>query len=95
VMIEGGGELLGSAFDARVVDRIHFYVAPMLCGGPAVIGGRGAGSTPESVSLKNVSYQRVGPDLRITGDVLPATQVSASRSAQRLHTTPASVSASV
>ena len=94
VMIEGGGELLGAAFDARVVDRIHFYVAPMLCGGPAVIGGRGAGSTPESVSLKNVSYQRVGPDLRITGDVLPATQVSTSRSAQRLHATPASVSAS-
>ena len=90
VMIEGGGELLGSAFDARVVDRIHFYVAPLLCGGPAVIGGRGAASTPESVALKNVSYRRIGPDLRITGDVLPRPL----NSPPRFQTTPAAVSAS-
>ena len=95
VMIEGGGELLGAAFDARVVDRIHFYVAPMLCGGPAVIGGRGAGSTAESVALKNVSYRRIGPDLRITGDVVPPMEVSSSQSAPRFQTTPAAASASV
>jgi diaminohydroxyphosphoribosylaminopyrimidine deaminase/5-amino-6-(5-phosphoribosylamino)uracil reductase len=72
VMIEGGGELLGAAFDARLVDRVHFYVAPLLCGGPTVIGGRGAGSTPESIALANVAYNRIGPDLRITGDVVYA-----------------------
>jgi hypothetical protein len=69
-MIEGGGELLGTAFDARLVDRVHFYVAPLLCGGPTVIGGRGAGSTAESITLDNVAYNRIGPDLRITGDVV-------------------------
>jgi diaminohydroxyphosphoribosylaminopyrimidine deaminase/5-amino-6-(5-phosphoribosylamino)uracil reductase len=91
VMIEGGGELLGSAFDARLVDRIHFYVAPLLCGGPAVIGGRGAPSTMESVALKNVSYRRIGPDLRITGDVLPRPL----NSPDRRQTMPAVASASV
>jgi diaminohydroxyphosphoribosylaminopyrimidine deaminase/5-amino-6-(5-phosphoribosylamino)uracil reductase len=94
VMIEGGGELLGAAFDARVVDRIHFYVAPMLCGGPSVIGGRGVGATAESVSLKNVAYRRIGPDLRITGDVLPPGAATPSGAATRLQTVPVPASAS-
>ncbi len=69
VMIEGGGALLGAAFDARLVDRVHFYLAPLLCGGPVVIGGRGAGSTREAVRLENISRRRIGRDLLIIGDV--------------------------
>jgi diaminohydroxyphosphoribosylaminopyrimidine deaminase / 5-amino-6-(5-phosphoribosylamino)uracil reductase len=68
VMIEGGGEVLGAAFDARLVDRVHFYLAPLLCGGPDVIGGRGAGSSDASIRLRNVLYRRIGPDLRLTAD---------------------------
>ena len=68
VMIEGGGELLGAAFDARLVDRVHFYLAPLLCGGPNVIGGRGAGSTARSIRLKNVFYRRIGSDMLLTAD---------------------------
>lgn len=68
VMIEGGGELLGEAFDARLIDKVHFYLAPLLCGGRAVIGGCGAGSTAESVRLTNTLYRRIGPDLRLTAD---------------------------
>jgi diaminohydroxyphosphoribosylaminopyrimidine deaminase / 5-amino-6-(5-phosphoribosylamino)uracil reductase len=96
VLIEGGGELLGSAFDARLVDRVHFYVAPLLCGGPTVIGGRGVGSTAESVSLANVSYSRIGPDLRITGDVAPAPEDRGkpSRSPVSGYRVPAAASAS-
>lgn len=70
VMIEGGGALLGSAFDARLVDRVHFYLAPMLCGGPDVIGGLGAGSSGDSPKLANVTFRRIGPDIRLTADVL-------------------------
>ena len=70
VMIEGGGELLGSAFDARLVDRVHFYLAPLLCGGPDAIGGKGAGGTRESPKLANVSFRKIGPDIRITADVV-------------------------
>lgn len=69
VLIEGGGEVLGAAFDARVVDRVRFYMAPLLCGGPNVIGGRGVASSAESLKLKNVSYRRCGGDLVVAGDV--------------------------
>jgi len=69
VMIEGGGMLLGSAFDARLVDRVHFYLAPLLCGGPHAIGGSGAGSTRESPLLENISFRKIGPDIRLSADV--------------------------
>jgi len=70
VLLEGGGQVLGEAFDRRLVQRVQFYVAPLLCGGPAVvIGGRGAGSTAESVVIRNPRYEKIGCDLRLTGDV--------------------------
>ncbi len=69
VLIEGGGEVLGAAFDARLVDRVRFYLAPLVCGGPNVIGGRGVATSAESLRLKNVSYRRCGADLLVAGDV--------------------------
>ena len=69
VLIEGGGTVLGEAFDRRLVDRVHFYLAPILCGGPDVIGGRGAASTTASLVLKNPRYTKIGGDLRMTAEV--------------------------
>lgn len=70
VLIEGGGHTLGEAFDQRLVDRVVFYVAPVLIGGgvPA-IGGRGLGSIGEGIQLQDVTYQQIGPDLKIQGRV--------------------------
>ncbi len=72
VLIEGGGALLGAAFDARLVQRVRFYLAPMICGGPDVIGGLGAASSAASARLANVRYERCGPDIIVSGDVAPA-----------------------
>jgi diaminohydroxyphosphoribosylaminopyrimidine deaminase/5-amino-6-(5-phosphoribosylamino)uracil reductase len=70
VLIEGGTRVLGEAFDARLVDRVEFYVAPLLCGGPAVVvGGKGAGSTAESLALQNPRYTKIGSDLRLEASV--------------------------
>ena len=68
VLIEGGGTALGEAFDRRLVDRVHLYLAPFLCGGPNAIGGRGAASTAESLALKNPRYTRIGDDILMTAD---------------------------
>jgi len=67
VLIEGGGEILGEAFDRQLVDEVHFYLAPLLCGGPHVIGGRGAGSTQESLQLHHVRYERIDDDVHLSG----------------------------
>jgi diaminohydroxyphosphoribosylaminopyrimidine deaminase / 5-amino-6-(5-phosphoribosylamino)uracil reductase len=71
VLIEGGMRVLGDAFDRRLVQRVHFYTAPLLCGGPVpAVGGRGAGSTLESVRIANPHYTRIGDDLRMTGEAV-------------------------
>ena len=70
VLIEGGGRVLGDAFDRRLVDRVHFYLAPLLCGGPVpAIGGRGVGSTKEAPHLRNPRYEKIGSALRLTAEV--------------------------
>lgn len=73
VLIEGGGRVLGEAFDRRLVDRIVFYIAPKLIGGPVpAIAGRGADSNEDAFRIENTTYQLIGGDIRITGDVRPA-----------------------
>ena len=70
VLIEGGMRVLGEAFDRRLVDRVKFYLAPVLCGGPVVvIGGKGAASTAASLPLKNLRYRRLGDNLVLEADV--------------------------
>ncbi len=70
VLLEGGGRVLGEAFDRRLVDRVQFYVAPLLCGGPVpAVGGRGVGATVEAPLLRNPRYDRIGSDLRLTAEV--------------------------
>jgi diaminohydroxyphosphoribosylaminopyrimidine deaminase/5-amino-6-(5-phosphoribosylamino)uracil reductase len=69
VLIEGGAELLGQAFDRQLVDRVHFYVAPLLVGGPKLgVGGRGASSL-KAPRIANPKYRRIGGDILLTGDV--------------------------
>jgi len=67
VLIEGGADVLGQAFDARLVDEVQFYLAPLLCGGPHVIGGLGAGATVESTGLRDARYTQIGDDLHVSG----------------------------
>jgi diaminohydroxyphosphoribosylaminopyrimidine deaminase/5-amino-6-(5-phosphoribosylamino)uracil reductase len=68
VLIEGGGEVLGQAFDAQLVDRVQFYLAPMMTGGPvAAVAGRGAASTLQGARLEAIRYEQLGRDLLVTG----------------------------
>ena len=68
VLIEGGGNVLGQAFDQQLVDEVVFYIAPILAGGPKpAIGGKGAGASAESVRVADPVYKRIGGDIRVSG----------------------------
>ncbi len=68
VLIEGGMQVLGEAFDRRLVDEVRFYVAPILCDGPVLtVGGRGVGASMEAPLLRDVSYRKIGGDLCLAG----------------------------
>lgn len=72
VLVEGGGELLGSLFDLGLVDKLVAFVAPKLIGGaeaPGPVGGQGVASIASAVRLGEVSWERVGDDLMVVGYV--------------------------
>lgn len=68
VLIEGGGEILGQAFDQKLVQEVCCFLAPLLAGGsvPAV-GGRGIGELSERIRLRAPNFERIGPDLCLRG----------------------------
>ncbi len=68
VLIEGGGDVLGQAFDQRLIDKVYFFLAPILTGGPTpAVSGRGAGSTAEGARISDLELQQIGPELLVTG----------------------------
>ena len=68
VLIEGGGEVLGEALDARVIDKVHLYLGPILTAGPIIaFPGRGAETAASSLRLQRVSYERVGQSVCVKG----------------------------
>lgn len=70
VLLEGGGRLLGEAFDRRLVDEVCLYLTPMIAGGPTpTVAGRGASTNEEGLALEDVSYRRIGDDMCLMGRV--------------------------
>jgi len=68
VLIEGGGEVLGQALDARLIDKVQLYLGPILSGGPVIaFPGRGAKNTANAMRLRCVSYRRIRQTVCITG----------------------------
>jgi diaminohydroxyphosphoribosylaminopyrimidine deaminase/5-amino-6-(5-phosphoribosylamino)uracil reductase len=71
VLIEGGSQTFGEAFDRGLVDEVSFYMAPIFTGGPkSVVGGRGVATSHNGVTLSQVTYTKIGADVRMTGFVV-------------------------
>jgi diaminohydroxyphosphoribosylaminopyrimidine deaminase / 5-amino-6-(5-phosphoribosylamino)uracil reductase len=68
VLIEGGGEVLGQALDACLIDKVQLYLGPILSGGPVIaFPGRGSENTANALRLRCVSYRRIGQTVCIIG----------------------------
>ncbi|HKP45277.1 MAG TPA: dihydrofolate reductase family protein, partial [Pyrinomonadaceae bacterium] len=70
VLVEGGASVAGALFDAGLVNKISFFLAPMIIGGgeaPGAIAGQGAERLSSAWKLKEVEIHRRGDDLEITG----------------------------
>jgi len=74
LLIEGGAELAGAMVAAGAVDRVAWFLAPMLIGGrgaPSALGGQGAATLAIAPRLTGVTSERVGDDLLVTGRLRP------------------------
>lgn len=69
VLVEGGGEVLGSFIDAGLIDKVYAFIAPMLLGGreAKTIGGQGISKVKDALRLNKVKYKKIEGDLLITG----------------------------
>ncbi|MCL0102045.1 bifunctional diaminohydroxyphosphoribosylaminopyrimidine deaminase/5-amino-6-(5-phosphoribosylamino)uracil reductase RibD [Dehalococcoidia bacterium] len=70
VLAEGGGELLGSLFSERMVDKVYAFLAPVIMGGtqaPSSVGGPGINEMAEALTLRDVKVESLGEDLLIVG----------------------------
>ncbi|MDA0353857.1 MAG: bifunctional diaminohydroxyphosphoribosylaminopyrimidine deaminase/5-amino-6-(5-phosphoribosylamino)uracil reductase RibD [Chloroflexi bacterium] len=70
VLFEGGGVLLGSVFDQRLVDRVHAVIAPIIVGAtnaPTPVAGQGADRMRDAVRLRDITVEGLGEDTLISG----------------------------
>ncbi|MEW6398780.1 MAG: bifunctional diaminohydroxyphosphoribosylaminopyrimidine deaminase/5-amino-6-(5-phosphoribosylamino)uracil reductase RibD [Bacillota bacterium] len=73
VLLEGGPTLAASFLAGGWVDKIMFFLAPLLVGGawaPSPLGGEGVARLREARRLRDVVVERVGGDVLVTAYVV-------------------------
>src|SRR5438270_519247 len=69
VLVEGGANVAGAFLDAGLVDKVSFFIAPIIIGGrdaPAAIGGTGAEKIADAFNLQDVEISQRGHDIEVT-----------------------------
>lgn len=72
LIVEGGSHILGSFFDADLVDKVVGFVSPIILGGSeslSPVGGNGADRVADSFRLERSKITTIGSDVMITGYV--------------------------
>lgn len=75
ILVEGGAATIGSMFKARLVDRMHIFMAPKILGDQRALGsivGLDIKNLNKAVSLENLKVKVLKQDLFVQGDVVYA-----------------------
>ena len=70
VLVEGGGQLLGSLADLNQIDEVHAMIGPKIVGGkdsPTPMAGIGKNVMPEALKLEIEAVKQIGEDVYIVG----------------------------
>jgi diaminohydroxyphosphoribosylaminopyrimidine deaminase/5-amino-6-(5-phosphoribosylamino)uracil reductase len=70
VLVEGGATVAGAFLDAGLINKVTFFIAPMIIGGaaaPSAIGGAGIERMSEALELERISIIQRGKDIEVTG----------------------------
>jgi len=72
VLVEGGGQLIGSLIDLNLINKMRLFISPMLIGGinsADSVGGDGIEFISQSKKLTDIEVIRVQSDIMVTGKV--------------------------
>lgn len=70
LLIEGGAEINYSLVQARLIDKVHAFIAPKLLGGRTAlspVGGQGAAELDNALQLYDITAENLAGDILITG----------------------------
>lgn len=70
VLVEGGAGINAALLEDGLVDKVIWFIAPLIIGGeaaPGPVGGRGAGALEEALRLENCRWEQLGPDICFEG----------------------------
>lgn len=73
LLVEGGGTLNYSLLESGLVDKINFFLAPILFGGssaPSAVGGIGVGIVEEAWQVRDIEISHYETDILITGYIV-------------------------
>ena len=68
IIVEGGGTLIGSLFDERLVDKILFFISPKIIGGKDAVSsvmGNGVKRIDQAVKLRDLKIRRFDEEFLI------------------------------
>jgi diaminohydroxyphosphoribosylaminopyrimidine deaminase/5-amino-6-(5-phosphoribosylamino)uracil reductase len=79
VLVEGGGQILGSALAAGVADRLALFIAPRILGNSSlgVFDGLPSRDLTEAVPVMEWSCREIGSDMLIEGRLASRTEEDA------------------
>ena len=66
VMIEGGSSVNASALSSKIIDKIMFFIAPIVIGGIdaiASVGGKSPALLNKAFRVQNIKVRKVGQDI--------------------------------
>lgn len=70
VLIEGGGKIIASALEEKIVDKLLIFIAPKIIGGAEAVtsvGGRGINRINQAIRIRGLKIQKIGQDILIEG----------------------------
>jgi len=70
VLIEGGGEIIASAIEEGIADRLYLFIAPKIIGGRTAkspVEGRGIKDISQAIKVKGAKVDFIGKDILVKG----------------------------
>lgn len=70
ILVEGGSAIHGAIIDAKLGDKLYWFVAPKIVGGgcaPNPVSGQGVSTMEEAILIEEQVWQQVGADFLLIG----------------------------
>ena len=83
LLVEGGGETIASVLQAKLADRVVWFIAPKIIGGrhaPTSVEGEGIAQLRQGIEIEEVHWKRIGEDFCIEGQMRSKSKIKNQRS---------------